>query len=393
MSPTRSEAPIASLVELDRPETWAHLVPPSVEALPAGALSNAAVYTRPDPERTRVMRWPNSPWIREQEPSHYFDIFEDHFFSVAPRFLERSTPIGSIGSCFATRIAHQLQLWGYNYVIEEDDLPPGIPLAQLASTQYRTAPARCGTLFDTPSMRQVVERGFGEWSPPGLVTRRGDRLIDPFRTVTLPYATLTEYEADQRRHGEALGRALKRCDVMILTLGLTEAWQYLPTGDYVSTPQLDHAPSLFRRRQLSVEDNVQELERISSVYARHKPDIKLIVSVSPVPLNKTFTRDHVVVANCLSKSILRVAAEEFVARHPGTAFYFPSYESVLYGTRAPWETDMRHVSGDAVARVMALFQRMFLAEQASLPVAPHAPAHTPSSWTARWVRLLRRLSG
>jgi hypothetical protein len=161
----------------------------------------------------------------------------------------------------------------------------------------------------------------------------------------------------------------------------------------VSTPQLDHAPSLFRRRQLSVADNVQELERILEVYARHKPEIKLIVSVSPVPLNKTFSSDHVVVANSLSKAVLRVAAQEFVARHPGTAFYFPSYETVLYGTRAPWEADMRHVSGEAVARVMALFQRMFLAEQESLPVAAHAPAHAPSSWTARVKRLLRRLSG
>lgn len=362
----------ARVVELDRPETWRHWADRDADVPGAGELPNVTVYARPTPERTRVMRWPNSPALRETEPDHYFDIFTDDFFSATHRWITRETAIGSIGSCFATRIAHQLQMWGYNYVLEEDDLPADVPLERLPSTTYRAGPARCGTLFDTPSMRQVVERAFGLWSPPKVITRSGARIVDPFRTVNQPFQTVADYEADYEAHTHALRRALLRCEVFVLTLGLTEAWQFAPTGDYVSVPQLTRAPQLFRRRRLSVDENLAELERIFDVYRAHRPDVRFIVSVSPVPLNKTFTAEHVVVASSLSKAVLRVAAEEFVARHPGAAYYFPSYEAVLYGTRQPWEADMRHVSGEAVGRVMRLFQKMFLVDQAPLPLIPHA---------------------
>jgi GSCFA family protein len=373
--PTTASVDRDAVIDLSIPDVVQRLETPEAAVLAPDERPNETVYARLTPESTRVGKWPNAPWIRETQPDHYFEIFTDDFFSTTHRFVTSETPIGSIGSCFATRIAHQLQLWGYNYVLEEDDLPPGTPLAELASTTYRTAPARCGTLFDTPGMRQVVERAFGLWSPPRVIARTRDgRIVDPFRTVTQSFRTAEEYEADRERHTDALRRALLKCEVMILTLGLTEAWQFTPTGDFVSLPQLARAPGLFRRRRLSVDENLAELERLLTVYRRHRPDIRLIVSVSPVPLNKTFSRDHIVVANCFSKAVLRVVAEEFVARHPGVAYYFPAYEAVTYGTRQAWEDDMRHVSPAAVARVMRLFQKVFLADQAPLPLAPHAPA-------------------
>jgi hypothetical protein len=381
------------LIDLDDLQTWRHLVPAETEALPPGSWPNETVFTRPTRERTRVAKWPSSPHIKTAEPDHYFDIYEDDFHAATHRIITRQTPVGSMGSCFATRIAHQLQLWGYNYVIEEDDLPPDLPLERVADTTFRMAPARCGTLFDAPSMRQVVERAFGVWSPPRLVVRRGGRIVDPFRTINQSFASIAEYDADREAHTQALRRALLKCDVFILTLGLTEAWQFVPTGDYVSVPQLAAAPALFRRRRLSLEENLAELERLLAVYRAHKPDLQVIVSVSPVPLNKTFTTDHVVVANSLSKAVLRVVAEEFVARHPGVVHYLPSYEAVLYGTREPWEEDMRHVSVAAVARVMRLFQKMFLVDQEPLPVVGHRAAFAAPRFplASRIARRARRL--
>jgi GSCFA family len=55
-----------------------------------------------------------------------------------------------------------------------------------------------------------------------------------------------------------------------------------------------------------------------------------------------------------------VAAEIFANNHPNEVFYFPSYEAVMFGTASPWEVDMRHVSSEAVERVMHLFSEMFL---------------------------------
>ena len=121
---------------------------------------NNRIYQINDGEAARVKRWPNHLGIKARYPEQYFDIFEDFFFVEPNRFITKDTPIGSAGSCFALRIAHQLQQWDYNYVIEEDDLPEDFPIENLSSTSYRMAPARMGTLFNVPSIRQMVERAF-----------------------------------------------------------------------------------------------------------------------------------------------------------------------------------------------------------------------------------------
>lgn len=339
-----------------RSEVTVHL-----EKLLAVSRTNGECYIRDTPEKTRVTQWPNNPSIRVRNPSHYFDIHQDLFFRDRHPIIRTHTPIGSAGSCFALRIAHQLQAWGYNYVIEEDDLPVDFPLENLTETSFRMAPARIGTLFNVPSMRQMVERAFGLWEPERVIVETQGRFIDPFRAVKSNYVDYAGFELDYRAHTEALRRALLACEVFVLTLGLTESWQFAHSGAYTSLAPYQIDPALLRRKELTVDENVSELERLFSIYKSYQPNLKLIISVSPVPLNKTFSSSqHVVAANSLSKATLRVAADIFVRNHPGEAFYFPSYETVLSGTLTPWEKDMRHVSSDAVRRVMQLFSAMFM---------------------------------
>lgn len=332
-----------------------------LEKLLVVSRENSECYVRDTPEKTRVIQWPNNPSIKARNPEHYFDIYQDLFFRDRHPIIRKHTPIGSAGSCFALRIAHQLQAWGYNYVIEEDDLPADFPLENLTETSFRAAPARIGTLFNVPSMRQMVERAFGLWEPERVIIETNGRIIDPFRAVKSNYVDYAGFELDYRTHSEALKRALLKCEVFVLTLGLTEAWQLAHSGSYTSLAPHQIDPALLRRKELTVEDNVTELERLFDIYKSYRPNLKMIISVSPVPLNKTFSSgQHVVAANSLSKATLRVAADIFVRNHPGEAFYFPSYETVLSGTLSPWENDKRHVSSDAVRRVMQLFSAMFM---------------------------------
>ena len=329
------------------------------------AADNEASYRMTTPEEARTLAWPNAPESLGRDPEMYFDIYEDLFYRHRYPFITPQTPIGSAGSCFATRIAHQLQEWKYNYVIEEDDLPEGYPIENLGESNYRMAPARVGTLFNVPSMQQMVERAFGVREPDKLLSSHSDgSLLDPFRYVPAQYTDFKGYLADYDRHTVALRRALMRCDVFIFTLGLTEAWYFAHSGDYTTvTPYNRINPLLLRMKLVSVEENIAALENIYALYRRHRPDVKFIISVSPIPLRRSFSKDHhVVVANNLSKATLIVAAHQFIERHPTTTFYFPAYEMVTYGTKEPWEADRRHVTAEAVGRVMALFRRMFLAE-------------------------------
>ena len=56
--------------------------------------------------------------------------------------------------------------------------------------------------------------------------------------------------------------------------------------------------------------DLARLDRADDILRRYNPGVKLIVSLSPVPLHATFRHEteHVVEANMYSKSVLRVAA-------------------------------------------------------------------------------------
>ena len=275
-------------------------------------------------------------------------------------FIDRSTPIGSAGSCFAVEIAHRLQSNGFNYVITEPHLNPG--------SNFSNSCARWGIIFNTPSFRQLVERAFGVNDLPNIVWSRKNgnsvELLDPFRE-DISFQSIEEYERDLSNHVSAAREALLKAKVFVLTLGVNEVWKLKSDGSVFSRAPWRIASSLVERKVMSVEDNVNELEAMLKTWRKFNPDIKLVISVSPVPLHATFRGEehHVISANALSKSTLRVAAEEFVKRNDGV-YYFPSYETVMYCTENAWAADERHVSREAVGNVMKLFDHMFLAEQA-----------------------------
>ena len=86
------------------------------------------------------------------------------------------------------------------------------------------------------------------------------------------------------------------------------------------------------------------------------PGVRVILTVSPVPLVATAEPNHVLAATTYSKSVLRVAAEAAARRHSEVR-YFPSYE-IVTGPQAPkdfFEADRRSVSSAAVAAVMDAF--------------------------------------
>jgi len=90
------------------------------------------------------------------------------------------------------------------------------------------------------------------------------------------------------------------------------------------------------------------------------PDIRIVITVSPVPLMATFSKMDVVAANAYGKSLLRTVAEEWAAAHDNVD-YFPSYEIVQNSNReAAWEPDLRHVTGAAVQHIMDLFVREYI---------------------------------
>jgi hypothetical protein len=143
------------------------------------------------------------------------------------------------------------------------------------------------------------------------------------------------------------------CRVIIMTLGLSEVWFDTLTGLYLNVAPRPAAikayPDRFRMHVLSFEEAYAFLDRTLGLLRKHgRPDLRVILTISPVPLTVTHRTEDVMVANSYSKSVLRVAAEHALVDHPFVTYY-PSYESVLLSDRRrAFEEDMVHVTDDLV---------------------------------------------
>jgi hypothetical protein len=88
------------------------------------------------------------------------------------------------------------------------------------------------------------------------------------------------------------------------------------------------------------------------------PNIRFILTVSPVPLTATKSNNHVLVATMESKSILRAVAGQLMTNNTHID-YFPSYEII----NSPafrgvfFESNQRSVNGHGVNFVMDSFFR------------------------------------
>lgn len=285
--------------------------------------------------------------------------------------VDRATPIGSAGSCFAYEISTYLQHHGFNYVVTErgEDVPRGViqgcPGPE-ETAAYARFSANWGILFNTPTIAQLAEKAFGARELPRLLVHaendQGQLLYaDPYRE-NVWFTSPEAYEADYELHREAVRRALLAAEVFIVTPGLNECWQFIGDGSVISrNPRSPELSALLRHRVLTVEENVAYLQRFIDVVRAHNPSFKVIVSVSPVPFMATGLGEtrHVITANGHSKAVLRVAAEEIVTRN-SDVYYLPSYELVTMGIKDPWDPDERHVKRSAVQRVMSLFEATFV---------------------------------
>jgi hypothetical protein len=90
------------------------------------------------------------------------------------------------------------------------------------------------------------------------------------------------------------------------------------------------------------------------------PKVKVVLTVSPVPLVATFENRSVVASTVYSKSVLRTVAGKLDAEFAWVN-YFASYEVITAGPNASqyFGPDRRNVTQEGVAHVMRLFMQHF----------------------------------
>jgi hypothetical protein len=293
--------------------------------------------------------------------------------------VDRSTVIGSGGSCFAQRIADRLRKDGFTYLVTEPG-PRWLDDDQRTRFDYGRYTARYGNVYTTLQMLQLLERALGEFVPiESAWVRDAGGYVDPFRPTVQPegFASIAELEADRRQHLAQTLKAFEETEVFIFTLGLTELWCDVRDGTaYPVCPGRGTGSfdaSLYKFRNLTVAENVdlltQFIEKIRSV----NPAIKILLTVSPVPLIATYSEDHVLRATSYSKAVLLAAAREVEQRYDFVD-YFAAYE-LLWSPIMQLESfadDGRTINSSGVEHVMRSFYRHYT-EEGSVAGLPRPP--------------------
>lgn len=277
-----------------------------------------------------------------------------------PPLLGEGDKVMSAGSCFAANIVPWLEGAGITYVWTERPHPL-FAMTHKEALSYHKFSAAYGNIYTTRHLKQLMERALGRFQPAEDRWHVGGRVIDPYRPG-LAFAASSDFEFDllTRQHLDCVVAAVEQADVFIFTLGLTEAWVSRQDGAVFpacpGTVAGTFEPDLHAFANFSMGQVTADLMDALALMREVNPRLRIILSVSPVPLVATAMRKHVLLSNTYSKSVLRVAAEEVIRRLP-EARYFPAYE-IVTGPQAPhsfFEADRREPSEEAIRTVMGVF--------------------------------------
>jgi hypothetical protein len=295
-----------------------------------------------------------------------------------PFTIGRGERIATAGSCFAQHISATLAQDGYNYFITERFAgQPGT-----VDENYGVFPARFGNIYTPKQLLQLFDRAYGLFRPrTDCLALRDGGSADPFRPRIQAggFQNRELLEADRARHLAAVREMFERSDVFIFTLGLTEYWSApgdgavypLPPGVFSDEPAAEDC----RFGNFGVAEMVGHLAEFIGKLRQVNRAVRLVLTVSPVPLIATYEDRHVLVSTIVSKSALRAAVDEICRNDPHIA-YFPAYELIV-GPQAAgrfFRDDLREVSPEGVAHVMSLFREHFLLPEGAVSGASTASA-------------------
>ena len=266
-----------------------------------------------------------------------------------PKIIDRTTPITSIGSCFAVEIRHHLLDAKFNFI---------------NTKQTWAGSAEWGRVYTTKNLLQIFQYSFTEFLPEVRICHSSKGYFDPYREG--PFFPSEEgAEKGLLEHYEDSRRALTECKVLIVTPGQNEAWIDQNDGfawAHKPSPEIfeTYGERRFCVKQFSLAENIENLSASLSLLWANNPEVQVIFTVSPVPSDATFYDTNVAVRSFENKAILLLAVKEAVSQNPGRAHYFPSFEMSILSHNLNLQLDNRHVRPKVVDGIMTCFDQRFV---------------------------------
>lgn len=267
--------------------------------------------------------------------------------------IGRASKLFTVGSCFARNIERTLYTAGVNC--------PSFKVIDGIAADH-------GEVLDEEPRFGI----FNKYTPPAIAneiswiaenapTTQGIYQVDETRSWSsqLHWKTPAPHDVveDITARISAYSATAFDADLVIMTLGLVECWfdkerkLYLnekPPGRLALDPR-------FECHTLSYGECKAEIFRVIRTITEQNRDAHVVVTVSPVTLASTMSREDVRVRNSYSKSVLRAVAEEACMRFE-RAVYFPSYEmATLSDRKIVYSEDNIHIRQDFVDTIIHTF--------------------------------------
>ncbi|MEX2129060.1 MAG: GSCFA domain-containing protein [Xanthobacteraceae bacterium] len=287
--------------------------------------------------------------------------------------------IFTVGSCFALEIRHELAALGYDtfpkyFEIEFDPTKAMVgKLPERDNINHYSIASVLQEIENIAAPKPIFSREFFyDLSLQDTVTRQLKRFVksivssnqgrfdakwqDPFRKQV--YATeLNLLEALSNEISEKIREGARNADLFVITLGMTEVWADRKSGLVVCNSYGARVDEhLCEFVDLSVGDVVRMAGDAIRRIRQLSPRADVVLTVSPVPLQRTAKSESVVTANSLSKAKQRVAAAEVCSQFENV-FYFPSFE--LSRDADFYVQDGRHVARAKVSHIVECFLRWY----------------------------------
>ena len=290
---------------------------------------------------TRGAAWPRKPDEKAyDDPDRLFPVC--YPIIQIPEGITQAKKWFTTGSCFARNIETSLASQGMNVLSDIGNTYHNKYNVFSIENEFRLC---CEDVSDEELGEMLFEHPDGTYrdyfsTPHNLLqTYSGDLFKEVFS-----YENILK----MRRDTVETFKKFKEADVIVITLGLAEAWYDNKLKTYINvTPDkalVQDNPERYSLHILSYDDIFQSLERTYKRIREHT-DAYVLLTVSPVALSVSFSSKDIVQANCYSKSVQRAAVEGFCDKYKENVFYYPSYESVIYSDMfLSWETDYNHPS-------------------------------------------------
>lgn len=270
--------------------------------------------------RVKAVRWP----VKLDDFQNLPKAIDNYLLAgqSKQRLFDRDSRICTFGSCFAGNIARVLRKFG----IDADNITFG---------EYINS-----TYANLAYLRWVS----GEALPESLQKRLAE-IFDQPPTV----------------YRDKIAQA----KLLIITLGVAPVFFTREDNQFVlpkaSQINMRLFASKYNFRTTTVDENLQNLREIIRLIRRLTPKAEIILTVSPVPLAVTFEYESAVIADCVSKSVLRVSADQLMRESISGLHYWPSFETVRWigGYRGDGfgaeDGTTHHVSESAIEAIIQAF--------------------------------------